>query len=285
MRLASLQKWMQAVVVHPGTTAQALRSREAARHLKPSAIETVLLPSPTLKAAERIAIYQEMYPLRMRDALSSDYPAVEHFLGDRFWDFVVAYTQAHPSMAYTLNRLGNDVPAFIGKQKRMKHRGFLRDLARLELAVTQAFDSPRSETLRAEDLEAIPPSRIGGCVLVTSPSLRILALDWNAYDYLDTIRDDQHNHPRPRRVRATVAVVRKDLSVYRFAVSPAELAALSDLKDGLTIEEIARRALGRRTPRRASETDLPNWFRSWTADGFFSGVRIPKRSGKLKLTN
>jgi len=87
MRLPSLQRWMQAVVVHPGTTEEALRSAGAARHLKPAEIESVLLPSKTLTAAQRIAIYQEMYPLRMRDALASDYPGLEHFLGERFPDW------------------------------------------------------------------------------------------------------------------------------------------------------------------------------------------------------
>ena len=64
MRLTHLQKWMQAVVVHPGTTDQALRSPAAQRLLSARKISTVLLASSSLTPAERIAIYQEMYPLR-----------------------------------------------------------------------------------------------------------------------------------------------------------------------------------------------------------------------------
>ena len=74
-------------------------SLSKALRFKPARIESVLLPSKTLSAAQRIAIYQEMYPMRMRDALAADYPGIEHFLGHRFWNFVAAYAKVHPSMA------------------------------------------------------------------------------------------------------------------------------------------------------------------------------------------
>lgn len=273
MRLASLQRWMQSVVVHPGTTEQALRSRDAALHLKPARLESVLLPSKTLSAAERIAIYQEMYPLRMRDALAADYPGLEHYLGDRFWDFVTAYTSAHPSKGYTLNRLGDHVPEFLGRQKKLKPRGFLEDLARLELAITECFDAPEAGLLRAEEIERIEPARLARMKLVTAPSLRLVELEWNAADYLDTIRDEEHRHPKPRRARSFAAVVRRQYAVYRFPLTEPAFLVLSDLRDGRSISNVVERALSRRGSRRASADDFPRWFRQWTSEGAFSGLR------------
>jgi hypothetical protein len=275
MRLGRLQRWMQAVVVHPGTTAQALRSPGAAAHLKPGRIESVLLPSKTLTAAERIAVYQEMYPLRMRDALASDYPGLEHFLGDRFWDLVTAYTNAHPSVRYSLNRLGDHVPAFLGRQTRLKPRAFLKDLALLELAVTESFDSREASVLRAKDLEDIPPAQLGRCRLVTVPSLRLVELAWNADDYLDTVRDENHQHPSPRKARSFVVVVRRNYSVYRFKVSEAAFLVLTDLKNGRSIETVVDRALRRRGARRAAVDDFSGWFKMWTAEGLFSAIQKP----------
>ncbi len=269
---------MQAVVVHPGTTAEALRSRDAAAHLKTARLESVLLPSKTLSAAQRIAIYQEMYPLRMRDALASDYPGLEHFLGRRFWDFVTAYTNAHPSMGYTLNRLGDRVPAFLARQKTLKPPAFLKDLARLELAITESFDSPEAGVLRAEDLDAVAPARLGRARLLTAPSLRLLDLEWNAAAYLDTIRDEGHDHPRPRRSRSFTAVVRRNYSVYRFPLSEAAFLVLADLRDGRSISSVVKRAMSRRGPRRAAAQDFAGWFRQWTAEGVFSRIRRARTS-------
>ena len=102
-----------------------------------------------------------MYPLRMYDALAADYPGLEHFLGERFRDFVVAYTAAHPSKGYTLNRLGDRVPAFLAQQRRFSPRSFLVDLARLELALTEAFDEREAPPLDVSAFEAIPQSKLG----------------------------------------------------------------------------------------------------------------------------
>lgn len=271
---------MQAVVVHPGTTKDALNSRKASSLLKANRLESVLLPSQTLTAEERIAVYQEMYPLRMRDALASDYPALEHFLGERFRDFVTAYTKKHPSMGYTLNRLGDRVPDFLGRQTRLKPAAFLKDLARLELAVTEAFDSAEAKAMRPGELEGIRPARLGSVRLRTVPSLRLMELDWNAGEFLDSLRDDDHRHPKPRRSHSFVTIVRRNYSVYRSTVSEPEFAVLTDLQSGLTIGKAVERGLARRGPRRPLPDQFGVWFRTWTSQGFFESEVTGPNGGK-----
>jgi len=273
VKLARLQKWMQAVVVHPGDTGRALSAPEARRHLRPDAIGSVLLPSPTLSPKQRIAVYQEMYPLRMREALASDYPGLEHFLGSRFAEFVDAYVVSHPSRRYTLNRLGDHVPAFMARQRRFTPRGFLKDLARLELALTEAFDERESPTLAAGEFEALAPAQLERTRLLTVPSLRLLSLDWNADAYLDSIRDEEHRHPRPRRRRSYAMVFRRNYAIYRLSVSAAAFAVLQDMTAGKPLGTVVSRALARRPPRRASIDDFPRWFKLWTSEGVFAGAR------------
>lgn len=273
MKLSNLQKWMQAVVVHPGSTAEALRSPAARKHLPAKKIHKVLLPSPTLSAAERIAVYQEMYPLRMYDALAADYPGLEHFLGRRFSDFVVAYTAAHPSKGYTLNRLGDRVPAFLAKQRRFSPRPFLVDLARLELALTEAFDEREAPPLDVSAFEAIPQSRLAKTRLITVPSLRLVRLDWNAGAYLDTVRAEDHDHPKPRKEPSYFMVFRRKYAIYRLPASAAAFAVLKDIAEGRSLGQVVERSLGRRGVHKASPEDFARWFRQWTAEGLFSGAK------------
>lgn len=284
MKLPKLQRWLQAVVVHPGTTEEALKSPRASALLKPGQLESVMRPSKTLTAAQRIYIYQEMYPMRMRDALSSDYPALEHFLGDDFWDLVVAYTKKHPSMGYTLNRLGDHVPAFVGRQTKLKNRPFLQDLTRLELAVTEAFDSHEAPILRSEALDALGPAGLPKARLRPAPSLRLLSLSWNADAYLDSLRDEDHKHPKPKRVPSFVVIVRRNYSVYRFAVPESEFLVLVDLKAGKTIGKAVESALARRGKRRPSPEVFGTWFRQWTSQGLFSeieGLQASRTKSKI----
>ncbi|MBK5256630.1 MAG: putative DNA-binding domain-containing protein [Vicinamibacteria bacterium] len=264
---------MQAVVVHAGDTAQALRSPAASRHLPARKIGDVLLPSPTLSPKERIAVYQQMYPLRMHDALAADYPGLEHFLGHHFQDFVMAYTKAHPSRRYTLNRLGDHVPAFLARQRRFSPRPFLLDLARLELALTEAFDEQESPTLKAETFEAIPPAQIEKIRLQTVPSVRLVALSWNAEAYLDSVQDENHNHPKPSKQASFVLAFRRSYALYRLNVSAAAFAVLEDVVAGKPIGDVVRRSLARRGSKRASVEDFSRWFRQWTAEGVFAGVK------------
>lgn len=273
MRLPHLQKWMQAVVVHPGTTEQALRSPAAKRLLPARKISTVLLASPALSPPERIAIYQEMYPLRMHDALVADYPGLGHFLGDRFQELVIAYAEAHPSKDYTLNRFGDHVPEFLARQRRFAPRPFLVDLARLELALTEAFDERESPALRAGDFEAISESKLAGTRLVTVPSVRLVALQWNAGAYLDSVRDENHRHPKPRKEPAFVLVFRRNYAIYRLMVSPPAFALLEDIVAGRALGVAVQRALARRGSTRASADDFSRWFRQWASEGVFAGAK------------
>jgi hypothetical protein len=273
MKLGNLQKWMQAVVVHPGSTAEALRSPAARKHLPAKEIQSVLLPSPTLSPAERIAVYQEMYPLRMYDALAADYPGLEHFLGERFREFVVAYTAAHPSRGYTLNRLGDRVPAFLAKQRRFSPRPFLVDLGRLELALTEAFDEREAPPLDVSAFEAIPQPKLAKTRLITVPSLRLVEIDWNAGAYLDTVRDENHDHPKPLRKASYLVVFRRKFAIYRMPLSAAAFQVLEDIAQGRVLGQVVQRSLARRGVRRASPDDFARWFRQWTSEGLFCGVK------------
>src|SRR5512146_390222 len=97
LALGGLQRWMQSVIVHPGSVDEAVASPEAASLVAPGRLADVLLPSATLTPGERIGIYHGMYPLRMAEALESDYPALAHFLGERRWaDLVRDYVEGHP---------------------------------------------------------------------------------------------------------------------------------------------------------------------------------------------
>src|SRR6185295_4303033 len=110
--------------------------------LRPDRVPDVILPSRSLTPGERLAIYQGMYPLRMNEALESDYPGLAHFLGpEAFQALVVDYVQAFPSRHHSLNRLGDHLPEYVSRAHGVTRRAFCHDLARLERAINQVFDA------------------------------------------------------------------------------------------------------------------------------------------------
>src|SRR5262245_21991612 len=195
----------------------------------------LILPSRKLTPAERLEIYRGMYPLRMMYALESDYAALEHFLGrDGFAALVRAYVTAHPSRTYTLNRLGDHLPEFVASCPGLRRAAFAADLARLEQAVAQAFDAEESPVIEADDVAAIG-ERAAEARLRPVAALRLLEFKYPVNVYLQSVRDENHDHPRTQAKRTWVAVFRSAYVVRRHDLSREQHALLSSLMGGATL--------------------------------------------------
>ena len=263
---------MQATIVHPGSTGEALASPEAASLVPPDRLGDLVLPSATLAPADRVGIYHDMYELRMGEALESDYPGLSHFLGPRRWGRLVkGYVQAHPSRSYTLNVLGRHLADFVYTAPGVAHAGFCRDLARLEWAITEAFDSEETPLLQEDDLSQVPPDAWEAARLRTTAAFRLLALDYNAGSYLDSLRGDEHDHPLPRRRPSWVAVCRRDYAVYRVSLSRPAFRLLEALASGSTVGDAVETCLRRSRPRPTGD-QIFAWFREWARSGVFQAV-------------
>ena len=244
LALGGLQRWLQAVIEAPGPVGRALASREASRLVRRGRTRDVVLPSKRLSAEERVGVYQEMYLPRMREALESDYPALAHFLGHADWERLVrAYVSAHPSRSYTLNELGRRLPDFV-RRARVRRPAFCHDLARLEWAVTEVFDAPETRPLAEGELASVAPGDWERARLVPVAALRLVALDYDASAWLDSLRDESHRHPAVARRRSLLVVYRRDYAVRRREQTPAAFALLGDLVGG-----DARGPRGRARPR------------------------------------
>jgi hypothetical protein len=272
--LPRLQRWLQAVVVHPGRIEEALGSSEAAAVLAPQALGELILPSRSLTPAERVDIYHGMYLLRMEEALASDYPALKHFLGDEgFLALVRDYVQLHPSRSYTLNRLGDALPEHVREAAGVKRPAFCHDLARLERAISQVFDEAETPPVGAQEVAQVPADSWEGVVLQPIAALRLLALRYPANEYLQSVRDEDHDHPRLRLQPNWLVVYRSHYSVYRLALGREAHDLLADLVAGRPLAAAIAAALTRGGRRAPSEDALYGWFRQWVSEGLFHSLR------------
>ncbi|MEA2336306.1 MAG: hypothetical protein QOE82_313 [Thermoanaerobaculia bacterium] len=264
LALAPLQEWMQSVVTHPSDVYEAV---DAA----PIAVDDIILPSATLQPIQRVGIYHGMYMLRMIEALTVDYAALAAFLGEHNFEHLVReYVQQFPSRSYTFNRLGDSLPDYIASST-WKRRIFLRDLAKLELAMTQVFDEAEAEPLPADAIASIAPERIADARIIPIPALRLLALDYDANETFQAFRDERPMHPR--RQKSWLAVHRRDYGVYRMPLSREAHAFLDSLMSKQTVGE-AIDTFSRRFRRFPGQSELFTWFRDWSAAGLFAAIEV-----------
>ena len=252
---------MQAVIVHPGTVEEAVRDRRATRHVPLGDAEQAILPSKTMAPLERLGIYQGMYPLRMHDALAADYPALKAFLGDHLFAHLAAdYVAKHPSRSYTLNRLGDHVPGFLRTWRHPK-RAFLADLARHELAITEAFDAP-------EDPPSGPPAHLNADWesrrFGVAPALRLLSFRHAVGPAFVALKRGRKPVTRPKPSWA--AVHRRSFVVHRLDLSREEFHLLAALAAGEPLGKSLRLA-ARKAGKPLSPAAVRKAFRVFTSEG------------------
>lgn len=269
--LGRLQRWMQEVVVHPGTVEEAVASEAAEREIPAENLETIVRPSHSMTSAERVGVYHGMYLMRMEEALEVDYPVIRYHLGDhQFFHLVREYVQSYPSTSYTLNRLGDHLPQFFLDRPEWAQAAFLHDLARLELAMTEVFDERETPVLGAEELESVAPESWEQIRLQPIAALRVLAFKYSVIPHLSAFHDDRPT-PSPRRRASWVAVYRRDYSVLRLDLSRAEHDLLRDLVDGVPLGDALTTAAAAQKSARQQQK-IFHWFRTWISEGLFSAI-------------
>lgn len=225
-------------------------------------VATRILPSRTLQPSERLALYRDMYTVRMTEALETDYPAFAALFGHHAFEHLVeAYCARYPSSSYTLNRFGDHFPQFVAET--MPRRRALHDLARFELAMTEVFDEAESPVLDANAIANVPPEAVESLRIVPIRALRLLALDYPVNDLFRRFRDDEPLRvPRPKKT--WLAIYRREFAVLRMPLTEGAFALLSMLCDGAPLGEVVMRF--------PDQQELFTSFRDWTASGLFSAV-------------
>jgi len=268
--LTRLQRWMQEVVVHPGTVEEAIESESAIREIPSERLSEVVLPSHSMTSAERVGVYHGMYLMRMEEALETDYPVIRYHLGDhQFGHLVREYVQRYPSTSYTLNRLGDHLPEFFLDEPEWHDAAFLHDLARLELAMTEVFDEEESPLLGSEELEAVRPDAWEEARLRPIPALRLLAFKHAVIPNLVAFHEDRPS-PGPRRRATWVVLYRRDYSVLRLELSRAEYDLLKAIVEGAPLGEALATAAASKSQRQQAK--VFRWFRTWISEGLFAAI-------------
>src|SRR5688572_16099648 len=100
--LDQVQRWMQAVIVHPQGVEAGIRAAAAREHIDvaPEAMEQVVGPSRRQTSLERLEIYANAYYARLLECLREEFPALAHAVGEEaFGNFAFGYLQTYPSQS------------------------------------------------------------------------------------------------------------------------------------------------------------------------------------------
>ncbi|MFC5864803.1 DNA-binding domain-containing protein [Acidicapsa dinghuensis] len=290
MPLEELQRTMCAAVMQPLTADEDMQPRDTTGRWSGRAMDEVasgfIAPNDRLTAFERLEIYNRQYWFRIQSAFHEDFPALRAVVGsDRFEALMNAYLAQHPSRSFTLRNLGSKLcdwlaenPGYAGRRLTLA-----LDVARVEWAYIEAFDSAERRSLNDEEVAAVN----GDSRLALQPHLQLLALSYPADDLVldmhqreqretseagtrPELEDEEESTPIRLRKRPTwLAVHRSDFSVYYKRLSAPEYRVLTTLREGKTLAEALDAGFtGSRLSATTQLSRVREWFAAWAQLGW-----------------
>lgn len=289
MKLLELQRTMARAVMQPLTFTERMQRTAPDGQPMRAYAARFIKPNDRLTSFERLEIYNRQYWFRLLSSLVEDFPGLRAILGDaRFESMSKAYITDNPSRSFTLRNLGSQLESWLHQHPSWagKKQALALDIVKLEWAEIEAFDGKAEPPLRAEDLAANAGPTLR---LRLQPYIQLLSLRYPVDDLLLEIKSNLEENEvasnafQERRKRKRVqsvaklkpaaialAVHRIDNSVYFRRIEHEELALLTELKQGRTLQQAVNRAFrDTKIPPQELPALVQHWFHNWAALGWF----------------
>ena len=284
--LLELQRKMAKAVMQPLTPAEGMR--RTLGDGRPMAAEAAefIKPNSRLTSFERLEIYNRQYWFRVLDSLAEDFPGLRAVVGQKQFDRMTRkYLTECPSQSFTLRNLGSRLPIWLDEHEEFaeSHGDLALDMARLEWAHIEAFDSAERQPLTSTQIAGLD----GDTKLSLQPHIRLLKLHYAVDDILLALKDStQDVAALNRRLRTKwlmqfggpekifLAVHRAEFSVHYKRLEPGEFAVLAALRRGFAIGDAIESALGQIGEGENSagevQSKVQQWFANWSRLGWLS---------------
>jgi len=217
--------------------------------------------------ADRLAVYHHGYRARLREALATEFPGLALLAGRRFAALLDDYVAAHPSTHFNIRWHGAGLADFLATAQAWRERTELAEMARLDWAISTAFDAADHTVIEATELANVAPDAWATLRLHPLPHAQCLRFTCNA-DAFRRAADRGDERPTLRRLRRPrhLLVWRPALDVRYRVVTPAELPALLGAFEGATFAQLCER-LAERHGVDAALPHMASLLGQWLGEG------------------
>lgn len=286
MTLAELQRTMADAVMQPLTPDEDMQQTAPDGRPMNEVAGSFIAPNSRLTPFERLEIYNRQYWYRVLGAIAEDYPGLRAVVGERAFEALsIAYLTAHPSRSFTLRNLGSKMPEWLVANPRFAGRRhhLAVDVARIEWAFVEAFDSGENTPLTLEQIATLD----AGSRLALQPHLQLIALEYPADDLVLNLHKREKRQtseagvshsegdepavrlPKLRRRPTWLAAHRVDYSVYYLRLQREEFLTLKAIRQGLPIGDALQTGfIGSRIAAGRRAQQVQTWFATWAELGW-----------------
>lgn len=193
-----------------------------------------LRDSAARPAGRRFDVYRNNVAGSLTEAMHTSFPVITKLIGAETMDGLAGlFLRAHPPSSPLMMHYGEAFPDFIAALPQLSHLGYLPDVARLELAIREAYHAADAQPIDPAALAAMPPQDLMETHVTLAPSLRLLRSDWPLYDLWAYNMVDGAPKPQPRA--QDVLILRPEFDPQPHALPPGGAACIAALQAGETL--------------------------------------------------
>jgi hypothetical protein len=224
--------------------------------------------------ATRLSIYGDGYRTRLIEALEANFPVLSELLGEEdFGTLGTAYVRSHDSPFFSIRYYGNALAGFLASDSAYSGAPVLAELARWEWALTEVFDAADAEPIGIDALARVKPHEWAELCFAWHPSLRRVALAWNAPQIWKAVGDEAE----PPEAQLSCEPVewllwRQDLRTYFRSLPPAEVIALEAARAGQSFGELCS-LLSTQLGDAQAPAAAAGFLKGWIESGLIVAVR------------
>lgn len=277
-KLKKTQKWFASIITRPIDLESRMNPLSPSGNPMELEAAEFITPSPTLRPAQRIELYNQQYWWRLLSVMHENFPFVTRLFGYQDFNRLIGfpYLTKYPSRHWSLNRLGEDLIKWLEEEYQESDKELILTAASIDWAYCNSFS--------AEEMPAVTPDKlpVPGDInslltarLYLQPHIYLFNLKGNYFDVRHTMIMETVEH----WLENDFPALDTDQKNYYFVVfrnlntdlvwnqiSEAEYKLLSRFHKGATIEECCDwlEKQKKASLKNACE-HIQQWFKEWVA--------------------
>lgn len=278
-QLKRAQQWFGSIIGRPIDEDSRMNPISPSGKLMEVEAGEYLTPSPTLRPAQRIQIYNQQYWWRLLNTLHEAFPLLTHIFG--YFEFNrsigIPYFTKYPPQHWSLTLLGESLPKWIEEEYHAKNKELVLNAAKMDWAFASSFVAGQLPPLSIEQMQNEQQmEEILSKKLYTQPHLHLFEMSCNVFKFRIEFLEHppeywlEHEIPALEQHRKYFFALYRNLrnEISWKEVAEGEYHLLKLFQEGTTID-MACEWLENQNDETAMN-NIQNWFKDWTARGWLS---------------
>jgi hypothetical protein len=231
-------------------------------------------PSPSLRPAQRIQIYNQQYWWRLLNSMHESFPLVTRLFGYHDFNRMIAipYLVKYPPNHWSLNEISNLLPQWVQEEYHENDKQLILDSSKIDWAFMHSFCAEQKPPILTSNLPQGDPSSLLNNKIYMQTHLHLFAIPYELFNFrMEFLKQEpeywiEHDFPELKKEQHYhFALFRNaQYDIEWMNLTKNEFEVLSFLKSGKTIDDICEWIEKQdSTLIEEAKNNLGLWFQKW----------------------